>query len=151
MTASTPNSAWPLPSDAENAGRALALRAALDFALSPQQQRRGMLPTEERVLELADKFAAWLCHDEDEDAIDLDAYLAQRLAEKAKVFAVFARPDAKAAASQGETVVCGLDVATGKPVCAVHPFTREQEDRIAEIVTSALQRTRRQPNSRKLS
>ena len=60
MIASTPNPAWPLRSDAENAGRALALRAALDFALSPQQQRRGMLPTEERVLELADKFAAWL-------------------------------------------------------------------------------------------
>lgn len=60
MTSSSPNPAWPLRSDAENAGRALALRAALDFAISPQQQRRGMLVTEERVLELAGKFAAWL-------------------------------------------------------------------------------------------
>lgn len=62
MTASNPNLAWPLPSSAENAGRQLALRAALDYALSPLvvNARLGTVPTEERVLELADTFAAWL-------------------------------------------------------------------------------------------
>lgn len=62
MTSSSPNPAWPLPSNRENAGRQLALRAALDYALSPitMQACPGMVRTEEGILELADKFAAWL-------------------------------------------------------------------------------------------
>lgn len=62
MTTSSPNPAWPLPSNRENAGRQFALRAALDYALSPITMHAcpGMVRTEDGILELADKFAAWL-------------------------------------------------------------------------------------------
>lgn len=121
MIASTPNPAWPLPSDAENAGRALALRAALDFALSPQQQRRGMLPTEERVLELADKFAAWLDGGADSDAIDLDDYLAQRAADKAQHYAC---ADADAPTERAKPIVAGMDVASKSEMVSLHVSIR---------------------------
>lgn len=121
MTNSNPNPAWPLPSDGENAGRQLALRAALDFALSPQQQRRGMLPTEERVIELADKFAAWLDAADDGTAFDLEAFLASRSEATA---AQCAEDPAELPTDQALPLVAGMDVASKSEMVSLHVSIR---------------------------